>query len=1098
MKRPVAVTILCMLCLQASRAAETVLVEAEGFDDVGGWSIDQQFTDQMGSPFLLAHGMGRAVTDAVTRVRFGQTGAYRVWVRTWNWNSPWNAENPPGRFRLAVNGKPLDTVFGTRGQSWHWQPGGSVRIDTHEVTLALKDLTGFEGRCDAIVFSSDSDFVPPDAAGDLLAWRRRQLGLSQIVPDAGQYDLVVVGGGLAGTCAAVSAARLGAHVALIQNRPVLGGNNSSEVRVSARGHINLPPYPALGNLVYEIAASKPGNADPAAGYEDQRKLQVVQAESNVDLFLNTHADEVEVKAQRIVAVLATDIRTGRRLRFPAKFFADCTGDATLGFKAGADYRMGRESHAETGESLAPETGDAMTMGASIMWYSRDMGQPTAFPECPWALQFTEDTAQFTRRADWDWETGMDLDQVDEFERVRDRGLRAVYGNWAFLKNHPSTQISFETLELDWVAYVGGKRESRRLLGDVILQQQAIDEALEYPDAAVTTTWTIDLHYPEATNLKQFPDHAFRSIAKHHRIVPYPIPYRCFYSRNIKNLFMAGRNISVTHVALGTVRVMQTTGMMGEVVGMAASLCTQHNCLPRDVYASHLDELILLMTEGVGETPPALDDPPQWLDRAGKNLALKAVVAASSTYDTKGTYPAHRINDGIVDTSTNATRWVSDKEPPHTVSLTWESPQRINAIRLLTGQISGTRLSTPITSFVVQTYDGQHWQDVPGTRTTDNDRFDCHLRFGEVTTTQLRLFMEERPGQLARLWEWECYRLPEEPQAVTPVGFAAPPRNGFADAWEVVTQVVDTPGWHLWGASPVVDDTGRVNLLIARWPAQVGWEPGWRKHSEIALYRSDRPEGPFTYQAMILQGDGTGWDAVGMHNPCVARVGKQYVLFHIANSWVGGLKRHGPNQRIGLRLADSLEGPWRKGPNDGLALAPGTWCTDSACGVNNPAFVRAPDGRYLLYFKAMPGPDRNKGVRMGVAVAETLAGPYVIHPEPITANNRTIEDGTAFLWGDKICLITTDNHGIVERGGGLLWTSDDGIHFAAEPLHAFHPLRRYLPEGVPERARMHYGRETKFERPQMLTRDDRPAFLYLPSGTSLDGDAGTDVHLLRLK
>ena len=750
-----------LLIFGGSSMADTILVEVEGFDNVGGWFIDQQFMDQMGSPFLLAHGMGRSVADATTKVTFAHTGTYRVWIRTWNWNSPWTADNPPGRFTLSVNGQVLDTVFGVQGTQWHWQAGGAVAITQTSVVLTLHDLTGFEGRCDAIVFSDDADFVPPESASDLRTWRHRQLGLPRVVPDAGQYDLVVVGGGLAGTCSAVSAARLGARVALIQNRPVLGGNNSSEVRVSARGHINLPPYPALGNLVYEIAASKPGNADPAGAYEDQRKIDVVQAEPNLDLFLNTHADDVEMSEGRLVAVLTTNIRTGRRLRFPAKLFADCTGDGTIGVKAGADFRMGRESRAETGEALAPEICDAMTMGASIMWYSRDAGKVTPFPECPWALQFTEDTAQFTRRADWNWETGMDLDQVEAFERVRDRGLRAVYGNWSFLKNDPSTCIAYETLALDWVAYVGGKRESRRLLGDVILRQQEIDEGFDYPDAAVTTTWTIDLHYPEATNLKQFPDHSFRSIAKHHRIVPYAIPYRCFYSRNIPNLFMAGRNISVTHVALGTVRVMQTTGMMGEVVGMAASLCVTHDCLPRDIYASHLDPLKALMAKGVGAPPPVLDDPPQWLAQAGENLARKAAVEASSTYDAKGTYPAKHINDGITDTSTNATRWVSDTNPPHTVTLTWQSPQTINAVRLLTGQTARVRAITPITDFVVQTFDGQRWLDIPETLTKDNARLDWHMTFPEVTTDRLRLFIMASPGQLARLWEWACYHLPKD-------------------------------------------------------------------------------------------------------------------------------------------------------------------------------------------------------------------------------------------------------------------------------------------------------------------------------------------------
>lgn len=317
---------------------------------------------------------------------------------------------------------------------------------------------------------------------------------------------------------------------------------------------------------------------------------------------------------------------------------------------------------------------------------------------------------------------------------------------------------------------------------------------------------------------------------------------------------------------------------------------------------------------------------------------------------------------------------------------------------------------------------------------------------------------------------------------------------IADRWEVTPQVVDTPGWSLWGASPVIDDEGRVNLLVARWGMDDGWETGWRKHSEIALYRADRPEGPFEYVKTVLKGDGEGWDAVGMHNPCVKRFGGRYVLLHIANDWKDGRKGHGPNQRIGMRIADSLEGPWKKVGRDGLILEPGGWCEDSGCGVNNPAIVEAPDGRFHLYFKARPG--RQGGVRMGVAVADRLEGPYAIQEQPITANDRTIEDGTAFRWGDRICLVTTDNHGMIERGGGLLWVSEDGIHFEAEPRHAFHPLRSYLDGGVPEGARMIYGRETKFERPQMLTVEDRPAYLYLPSGTSLDGDEGTDVHLLK--
>lgn len=332
---------------------------------------------------------------------------------------------------------------------------------------------------------------------------------------------------------------------------------------------------------------------------------------------------------------------------------------------------------------------------------------------------------------------------------------------------------------------------------------------------------------------------------------------------------------------------------------------------------------------------------------------------------------------------------------------------------------------------------------------------------------------------------------------SPAGRAAEPGTGtnLADLWVYVGQVLTEPGWHLWGASPIRDDAGRVHLFVARWPVRARFDPGWRHDSQIAHYVGERPEGPFHFVNVALAGTGRGWDAVGMHNPCIRRVGNRYALFHIANSWEGGRRGHGPNQRIGLRVADTLDGPWRKVANDGLALAPGAWCAGSGCGVNNPAFVQAPDGRLLLYFKAKPGP--TGGVRMGVAVAKRLEGPWRIQPRPVTANDRTIEDGTAFVWQGRIRLLTTDNHGILERGGGLLWSSDDGLLFDPEPAHALHPLRVYLGGRAPAGARFHYGRETKFERPQMLMEQGRPAWLYAPSGTALHGEDGTGVHLLRL-
>jgi hypothetical protein len=577
----------------APASAATILIEAESFDDLGGWVADQQFMDQMGSPMLLAHGMGVPVEDAVTSVTI-PAGQYRAWVRTRNWVPTSNGSDAPGKFQLLIDGTTLSATFGTEGAEWSWQDGGAVEIRKEKVKLAIHDLTGFDGRCDAIAFVSDPAGRPPE--GDALAAMRR----SEKPQDAGQFDLVVVGGGMAGTCTAISAARLGLKVVLVHDRPVLGGNNSSEVRVHLNGQINLPPYPRIGDVVRELDPGNQGNARAAAFYNDEKKVHVVQDEPNIRLFLNMHAYAVEKDGGRITAVIARDIQSSKDLRFVAPLFADCTGDGTIGFLAGAEYRMGRESWEETGETLAPQEPDKMTMGASTQWYTVETLKPAPFPECPWALAFSEASCERATRGDWNWETGLNKDQIADFESIRDHALRAVYGNWAFLKNHSQDKDKYTHRQLSWVAYIAGKRESRRLLGDVILSQQDVQEQKAYPDAMVTTTWSIDLHYPDPKNTEHFPGEEFKTICKTPAIKPYPIPYRCLYSRNVENLFMAGRDISVTHVALGTVRVMRTGGMMGEVVGMAASICKNRNTTPRGVFVEHLPELRELAARGVGK------------------------------------------------------------------------------------------------------------------------------------------------------------------------------------------------------------------------------------------------------------------------------------------------------------------------------------------------------------------------------------------------------------------------------------------------------------------------------------------------------------------
>lgn len=585
--RRVGLTLLFVILPTAAAWAATdhplVLVEAESFADRGGWKLDTQFIDQMGSPYLLAHGLGQPVADAATTVTVAEAGRYFVWVRTKDWVARWDAPGTPGRFQVLVNGRALGETFGTTGIEWHWQPGGTVDLKAGDNQLVLHDLTGFDGRCDCIAFTR-ADRPPPNDSAVLPAWRRTALGLPAEPESRGSYDLVVVGGGYSGVGAALSGARMGLKVALIQNRPVLGGNGSSEVRVWAQGLIRRGKYPRIGEIIEEFcdhAKKSPGTYEE---FGDAKKEQVVRAEPNIDLFLNTHAFAVEKSAaSQIEAVNCLDTRTSREYRFTGTFFCDATGHATIGHLAGA-------------ETVMEPTG---RMGMSNMWAWDEADAARTFPETPWALPLAMADFPYPRdhHGQWFWESGFDKDPLADAEGIRDWNLRAVFGAFNAMKNGDGA-ADHPTAFLTWVAYIGGPRESRRILGDVVLTQEDIVSKRDFPDGCVPSTWSIDLHYPKEQYAKKFPDNPFISIAVHDRRVDrsygYPVPYRCFYSRDIANLFMAGRCISVTHEALGTVRVMKTCGMMGEVVGKAASVAVKHGTTPRGVYESHLLEMAELL------------------------------------------------------------------------------------------------------------------------------------------------------------------------------------------------------------------------------------------------------------------------------------------------------------------------------------------------------------------------------------------------------------------------------------------------------------------------------------------------------------------------
>ncbi|MBD3266015.1 FAD-dependent oxidoreductase [bacterium] len=584
-----------------SKASASLLLEAAQFQNHGGWGLDSQYMDIMGSGFLIAHGIGKPVEDAMAKVEFPEKGTYRLWVRTRDWVAPWKkpdtpdtkrAHGTPGIFKVIVGGRSAGT-FGNEDEEWHWQDGGTIDVTNTQTTIALHDLTGFAGRCAGIFLTKDTDMTPPDSGKALAAFRRKWHGYPEKPEAAGKYGFVVVGGGVAGMCAAVVAARRGVKVALIQDRPMVGGNNSSEVRMHLSGTARSNYSETLGDVLAEIdvprevfVGGRPMHTSSA--FIDDRKNALVMDEDNITFFPLHRMQQVEMEGGRVTAVVAEHVASGRRLRFEGRYFADCTGDGCVGYLAGADYEISANEH----------------MGRSNQWSVQDVKRATGFPRCPWALDLTEKPfpgrpekgkddqstppKYINQFGNWFWESGFCHDPITKGEYIRDWNLRAMYGAWDCIKN---VENAYPTHDLVWAAFISGMRESRRLLGDIILNKEDVCKPNWYEDGIVPTGWKIDVHYPHPRYEKGFEGDAFISTVDFVNCVrPYYVPYRCLYSRNIPNLFMAGRDISVTREALGTVRVMKTTALMGEVVGMAATLCVEHGIDPCDVYKKHLGDL----------------------------------------------------------------------------------------------------------------------------------------------------------------------------------------------------------------------------------------------------------------------------------------------------------------------------------------------------------------------------------------------------------------------------------------------------------------------------------------------------------------------------
>jgi hypothetical protein len=585
-------------------------------------------------------------------------------------------------------------------------------------------------------------------------------------------DLFIAGGGMAGVCAAVAAARSGTKVILVQDRSRLGGNSSSEVKmhiVGADMHGSRPGWRESG-LIEEFRLDD-AVANPQRSREmwDLLLYDKIKSEPNITLFLDTAVCAAEIKAGTIQRVLARSDKTESLFRIKATIYADCTGDCRLGLEAGAKMRSGRESRTEFNESLAVETADPHTLGSTILFTARDYGKPIAFKPPAWARKVNKDMLRFRQIKSWEYgywwiEWGGDMDTIRDNERIRFELLAITLGVWDYVKNsgdHPTSA----NWAMDWLSMVPGKRGSRRIEGDHVLKQQDLmGENGDFPDAVCIGGWSMDDHPPGGFD---------RSDLRPARQIPPPYPYniplRSLYSRNISNLMMAGRNISASHVAFTSARVMATCSVIGQAMGTAAAYCLEHKLLPRQLSADQkrVEELqqILLRDDQTIRNRKNTDP----LDVARQAEAVASGCLSDSD-------PANVINGLVRDLPGKwDNRWATEmKDDGVFVELRWKSPQTLRHVQITfdTGfqrqltlsqqdSVNATVIRAPQPE-TVRDYellysppDSKDWISL-GQYTGNYQRLRRH-EFKPFTAAALRLKVTATNGSKeARVYEIRCY------------------------------------------------------------------------------------------------------------------------------------------------------------------------------------------------------------------------------------------------------------------------------------------------------------------------------------------------------
>lgn len=423
-----------------------------------------------------------------------------------------------------------------------------------------------------------------------------------------RYDVVVVGGGLAGVCAAIAAAREGIKVALVHERPVLGGNSSSEMRIpiSSAATNGRNRFCVETGIIEELRIENSYvNPDMNFYVWDSILLDWVKRERNLDLFLNTRAKKAIVEGHKIEAVEVEQVFDEKRFTLTAGLFIDCSGDGKIASDSGAHFLMGRESRDEFHEAMAPEVSDHSTLPSSLQFQVKKVDYPVHFIPPLFALKFPrcEDLPFHTKEAMeyadelkpgkalfWWIEWGGHCDVIHDSEKIRNKLVTILLGVWDHYKNHPDHAEKMKNYQLEWICTIPAKRESRRFMGDYILTQNDIEQRRHFPDAVAYGGWIIDLHPCEG--FFKLPNRRDDFMTKENQMFvrPYDIPFGCLYSRNIENLMMAGRNISVTHVALGSPRIQGTCAILGQAVGVASALCIRLNVAPRELRSRYIKEL----------------------------------------------------------------------------------------------------------------------------------------------------------------------------------------------------------------------------------------------------------------------------------------------------------------------------------------------------------------------------------------------------------------------------------------------------------------------------------------------------------------------------